>query len=51
MLSELMNDEFVSQRLQHTDFVYEWSTFIVILPNKEVKHWILCQSLCDGEVL
>lgn len=25
MLSELMNDEFVSQRLQHTDFVYEWS--------------------------
>lgn len=25
--------------------------FIVILPNKEVKHWILCQCLCDGEVL
>lgn len=25
--------------------------FIVILRNKEVKHWIFCQWFCDGEML
>lgn len=25
--------------------------FIVILPNEEVKHWIFCQCLYDGEML